>query len=358
MAANRSRFFKLFVSLFVVSVAGVVVFLIARMPTPEKDLPPEEVVVADVEVMEVRPVSEMSDLLVLPGVVEPWQIVDVPVEQQGQIEEVLVEEGQAVTEGDLILKLDGTLLRALFDQAEAQADFDERMAERSSELLEKGVVRKSEVDELDARRIVSRANLRVAETNLDRTTVRAPVSGVVNELVKDRGEFVSSGDTVAQIVVVDRVKVEIQIPEKDIRFIRPRMTVRLEVDSLGGRNFAGKVTYISEIADPVTRTTPIELTLDNASGVLHAGMIVRSRISRRTLSDVVMIPLSAVIPLENGRVVYVVEEGKAQRREVTLGMIRGTEVQVLQGLNASDLLIVTGQRLVGPGQQVNIQNAG
>jgi membrane fusion protein (multidrug efflux system) len=358
MAANRSRLFKLFVSLFVVSAAGAVVFLIARMPAPPKDVPQEEFVVANVEVMEVRPVKTMSDLLVLPGVVEPWQIVDVPVEQRGQIEEVLVDEGQSVTEGDLLLKLDETLLRALFDQAKAQADFDERMAARSSELLERGVVRKSEVDELQARWIVSRANLRVAETNLDRTSVRAPMSGVVNELVKERGEFVSPGDTVAQIVAVDRVKVAIQIPEKDIRFIRPGMTIRVAVDSLEGRDFAGKVTYISEIADTVTRTTPIELTLDNAGGALHAGMIVRCRISRRTLSDVVMIPLASVIPLENGRVVYVVEEGKAQRREVTLGMIRGTEVQILQGLDANDLLIVTGQRLVGPGQQVNIQNAG
>lgn len=358
MATGRSRLIKVLVSLALISAAGVVVVLVARMPAPEREDPQEEIVIANVEVMEVLPIREMPDLLVLPGVVEPWQVVDVPVEQRGQIEEVLVAEGQTVDEGDLLLKLDNTLLQALFDQAKAQADFDERMAQRSAELLERGVMRKSEVDELDARRIVSSANLRVAETNLARASVKAPLAGVVNELVKDRGEFVSAGDTIAQIVDVNRVKVEIQIPERDIRFIRPGMTIRVAVDSLEGREFTGKVNYISEVADGITRTTPIELVLDNSAGLLHAGMIVRSRISRRTLSDVVMIPLSAVIPLENGRVVYVVEDGKAQRREVTLGMIRGTEVQVLDGLSASDLLIVTGQRQVGPGQQVNIQNAG
>ena len=307
----------------------------------------------------------MPDLLLLPGVIEPRLVVDVPVEERGRIEAVLVDEGEPVQEGQLLFRLDNTVQKAQFEQAKAQAEFDERMLGRSTELLEKGVMRKSEVDELEARVAVSRANLQVARTNLERTVIKAPLTGVLNSRVRDRGEYVSSGDTVAQIVDVSRVKAEIQIPEKDIRFIRLGQSVTIEVGSLDSRTFTGKVTYISELADASTRTTPIEITLDNSpltllrsAGTLHAGMIIRSRIFRRTLHDVVMIPLASVIPLEDGKVVYVVEDGRARRRDIELGMIRGTEVQVLEGLGRGDRLIVKGHRQVGPGQLVSIRNAG
>ena len=358
MAPRRFSWFRLAVSLAIILAAGVVALLVARMPTPVKDVPPEEELTVNVETLEIRPVESMPDLLLLPGVIEPRLVVDVPVEERGRIEAVLVDEGEPVQEGQLLFRLDNTVQKAQFEQAKAQAEFDERMLGRSTELLEKGVMRKSEVDELEARVAVSRANLQVARTNLERTVIKAPLTGVLNSRVRDRGEYVSSGDTVAQIVDVSRVKAEIQIPEKDIRFIRLGQSVTIEVDSLDSRTFTGKVTYISELADASTRTTPIEITLDNSAGTLHAGMIIRSRIFRRTLHDVVMIPLASVIPLEDGKVVYVVEDGRARRRDIELGMIRGTEVQVVEGLGRGDRLIVKGHRQVGPGQLVSIRNAG
>ncbi len=358
MTPRRFSWIKLCISLAIILAAGIVVFLVARMPTPVRDVPPEEEISVNVETITVEPVRTMPDLLLLPGAIEPRLVIDVPVEERGRIEEALVEEGEPVREGQILFRLDDTMQRAQFDQAKAQAEYDEQMFGRSSELLEKGVVRKSEVDELKARMVVSRANLQVARTNMERTVIKAPLTGVLNSRDRERGEYVSPGDTVAQIVDIAQVKVGIQIPEKDVRFIRMGQPVTIEVDALGGRQFTGKVTYISELADASTRTTPIELTLDNSSGMLHAGMIIRARISRQVLRDVVMIPLASVIPLEDGKVVYVVEDGLAQKREVELGMIRGTEVQVLSGLHRGDQLIVKGHRQVGPGQQVAIRNAG
>lgn len=356
--ARRFSWFRFFVSLAIILAAGIVVYLVARMPAPDKEVPPEEVVVVNVEAMTVEPVASMPDLLLLPGVIEPRLVVDVPVEERGRIDAVLVEEGESVQEGQILFRLDDTLQKAQLEQTKAQAAFDERMFGRSTELLERGVVRKSEVDELEARMLVSRANLEVARTNLARTVVKAPLTGVLNSRVRDRGEYVSPGDTVAQIVDVSRVKVGIEIPERDVRYVRMGQPVAIEVDALGGSEFTGQITYISELANASTRTTPIEITLDNSAGRLHSGMIVRSRISRQVLHNVIMIPLDSVIPLEDGRIVYVVEQGHARKRAVQLGMIRGSEVRVLEGLSRGDRLIIKGHRQVGPDQQVNIQNAG
>ena len=88
---------------------------------------------------------------------------------------------------------------------------------------------------------------------------------------------------------------------------------------------------------------------------LHSGQIVRVVLTRRVLRDVLMIPLEAVIPLEEGYVVYVADaKGRAERREVTLGLIRGRSVQAVDGLAAGDLLIVEGHRFIGPDQPINI----
>jgi membrane fusion protein, multidrug efflux system len=357
MSAASSRWRrvrKALISIVIVSMAGVVVFLIARIPTPVQETPREEPVVVNVEVWAVDPVPQMSDMLELPAATEPSLAVSVPVEQKGRIEEVLVEEGQPVREGDPILRLDATLLEAEHEQARAQAEFDERNYRRSLDLLERGVVNRNEVEGLEARAIVSRANLLLARTNLDRATVYSPVTGVLNDLFRERGEYVSAGDAVAQIVVVDRLKVVVKIPERDIRFLRLGMPIEVNVDALDGARVQGRVTYISELSDEATRTTRVDVTVDNHSRRLRAGMIVRVRISRQVLRDVIMIPLEAVIPLEDGRMVYVVSEGRAQQREVALGMMRGSQVQILEGLKAGDLLIVKGHRQVGPGQGVRI----
>ncbi len=94
--------------------------------------------------------------------------------------------------------------------------------------------------------------------------------------------------------------------------------------------------------------------MDNRDHALRSGQIVRVRLTRRMLQDVIMIPLAAVIPLEEGRVVYLEREGQAERRAIELGFIKGRNVQVLSGLAAGEQLIVAGHRYVGPGQAVRV----
>ena len=95
--------------------------------------------------------------------------------------------------------------------------------------------------------------------------------------------------------------------------------------------------------------------MDNHEDRLRSGQIVRARLTRRVLHDVIMIPLDVIIPLEDGKAVYVVDDQqKAQHRRIELGLLKGRAVQVTQGLSAGDRLIVAGQRYVGSDQPVNI----
>jgi membrane fusion protein (multidrug efflux system) len=127
------------------------------------------------------------------------------------------------------------------------------------------------------------------------------------------------------------------------------------------RCLAGTISFISELADPQTRSTRMEVLLENKERLLRSGQIVRARLTRRILKDAILIPLLAVIPMEDGMAVYVVTspEGvpkttQAERRQVELRTIKGDRVQVTAGLQPGDKLIIAGHRFVAPGQKVNI----
>ena len=99
----------------------------------------------------------------------------------------------------------------------------------------------------------------------------------------------------------------------------------------------------------------MEITVNNDNRQLRSGQIVRAKLTRRLLRNVIMVPLSSIIPLENGKAVYVVDrEQKAERRLVELGFFKGRSVRILSGLDEGDQLIVAGHRYVGPGQPVTI----
>jgi len=120
------------------------------------------------------------------------------------------------------------------------------------------------------------------------------------------------------------------------------------------KQLTGTISYISALADERTRSPRIEIALDNRGRLLRSGQIVDVRLKRRVLKDVIMVPLQAVIPLEDGKAVYVVEDSKAARRDVTIGFIKGSRVRITSGLKPGDKLIVAGHRYVGPGQSVKI----
>lgn len=349
------RLKRALVSIALLSMGLMAVVLVARIPVESQEVPPREEVPLPVEVWPIEAIPSMPDVLELPGALEPNKIIELPVEQRGRIEEVFFKEGDLVEPGQLLLRLDQVLLEAEYEKAKAQSAFDERTHSRALELLERGVLNRNEVEELEARKIVSAANLELARTNLERATVRSPVRGVVDQLVRDKGEYVAPGDTFARVVDVETLKLVIQVPERDLRFFSEGKRIEVSVDALDGARVGGAVSFISRIADEATRTTRIEVALDNRSGRLYSGMIVRARIPRRQLENVIMIPLAAVIPAEDTRFVYIANDGVAERREVELGLIRGSQVQVLQGVSAGELLIVKGHRQVGPGQLLAVE---
>ncbi len=311
----------------------------------------------EVEVVKANP--EMPDAVLLHAVVEPRQIVQVAAEVSGRIERIHFEEGETCEKGDLIVKINTDLLQAEYDRAAAQAKYDENEYGRTKFLYEQGGdVTESELDEAILRMELSRATVATAKARLARARILAPAGGILNSLPMDVGEYVLPGVVVAEIVDMDTVKVVVRVPESDVPFLATGEKAEVLAKVRGEEvDLRGVISYISELADEGTHSTRTEIVVDNRERLLRSGQIVQVRLTRRVLKDVIMVPLFTVIPLEEGKAVYVVEEAgstTAERRDVELGVIKGSRVQILSGLEPGDLLIVAGHRSVTPGQRVEI----
>jgi membrane fusion protein (multidrug efflux system) len=343
----------------IVLVAIALVMAVSKMPARKREAPPTEVPPVNVQVMTVAAEPELADTFDLPAVIEPNRVVTISAEVSGRIERIGPEKGDRVSAGDLLIELNSDLLRPQLDSAKTQVQFNEIEYERMANLVEQNATARRDLDNARTQRDVSKAQLDEIQARLDRTRIVAPLAGVLNNLPVEEGEYVNPGDPVAEIVEVDTVKAVVEIPENDVGFFstgdKAEILVPKEIGTRDEqKSLVGTLTFISELADPQTRSTRVEISLDNRQRLLRSGQIVRARLRRRVLKDAILIPLRAVIPMEDGKAVFVANSTQAHRREVDLGIIKGDRVQVRKGLKPGDQLIISGHRFVAPGQTVNI----
>ena len=349
----------------VIILAGVVaVVVIYKLPVAENQpevVPPQPV---NVVVQRVRVIPTMPDEFILDAQVEPNRVVKVAAEVEGRIERYGQNSAGQLKEGDLVqagaplIYLNTELLQAVYNETKAQYEFDLRNNDRIKEAQQRNVATQKESDEARTNLALSKATLDEVQAKLDRTTIFSPVSGVVNRLPAEIGEFVQPGTICAEIVDDETVKIVINVSEQDIGYFKVGQEQQIFVDSNGQpMALSGRITYISEEAEPLAHTTRVEISIPNAERKLHSGHFVTVRLKRQDLKDVIMVPLDAIIPLESGYMVYVVENGLAQPREniqIDILSIKGKNIRVLSGLKGGEQLIVQGNRMCGPGQEVRI----
>jgi len=314
----------------------------------------EKVVNVSVQVLEG---TTIEDRLVLTGAVAPWEVVQLSAEVGGKVEWQGVDEGDVVSAGQELVRVDTEAIRVQLDQARAEHSLAVQELDRLRNLRRAGVSSPQEVDRATTQRDVASATVRALDIQLAKSVLKAPLDGVVDALTKEAAEFVDRGESLVRLVQVHKVKVEVGIPERDVPFFKKGDRVTVRVDALPDREFAGTVYRIATTADLRTRTFGAEIEVDNVEGVLKPGMIARARLIRHAYPDAVSAPIFSVIAIENRYIVYVEEEGLAQARDVEVGIFQDNLVHIRKGLSPGDRLIVAGQRSVRPGDRVRVVEA-
>ena len=354
---NRRGLTRKMVSLLIVLAAVAGVGAVAQLPAKKQEVPVTNVPPVKVAVMTVTAEPELADTFELPAVVEPNRVVTASAEVDGRVEWIGPKKGTHVQAGDALIRLNTDLLEAQLQMAQAQAKNNQTEFDRIKGLVDKGAAPSRDMDAAATQSAISKAQLEEARIRLARARITAPMTGVLNDVPIEVGEYVTvmPQTTVAQIVDTSVVKVAVDIPERDIPFLTVGAKTEVVADVKGREiPLMGTTTFISQLADARTRCTRMEITVPNQEGLLRSGQIVYVRLTRQILKNAILIPLAAVIPMEDGKAVYVVEAAKSQRKEVTLGIIRGDRVLIRSGLAPGDQLIVAGHRFVAPGQKVDV----
>ena len=309
-----------------------------------------------VKVVEVLPVP-LTDYLVLPGTVTPYEEIDLAAKSAGTVTWVGSKEGDRIKKGQELLAIDmksvetqGTEARVRYKQA--QKDY-----ERVKKLYDEQIVSKNQLDTAKTALDTAKVAVDSVAVSLDDGSLTSPISGILDQLDIDAGEYVTPGRTVMKIVNIDKVKVELPIPEKDVLYFKKGQKVDIEVEDAAGEKqaFSGVIEYVALTADTNTRTYPVKVVVANPEHVLRPGMIVRANLVRRQLEQAIAVPFFTVVEDETSKAVFVVDqENIARLRPVEYGIFQRGIVEIRNGLNIGERLIIVGQRNLVDGEKVDV----
>ena len=277
--------------------------------------------------------------------------VDISSKISNVVTAIMFRDGERVKRGQLLVQLDSA--QALADVAAAEAALAEsdRIYNRSQELMATDALSKAQFDQLEATLKANRARLAAANARLADAVIRAPFSGRVGLRRVSVGTLISPGDVITTLDDTSVIKLDFSVPENFLSSLREGLAVRATAPAFPGRAFAGKVASIDSRVDMNTRSVTVRALLANEDGALRPGMFLNVSLANDERSAL-MIPEQALAPEADRQYVYVVNDGKAERREVRIGGRSPGSVEVLAGLTAGERVIVEGTQKVRDGAPV------
>lgn len=291
------------------------------------------------------------------GHLQPLERVLIRAEADGIVEKVYYDEGQSVKKGNTLVDISTERLALNVELAKANYDLAESDYKTEKLLFDRNVATAASVDSRRTNRDVRKINLELAELDLEKSQVKASISGVVKTQYLNEGELASRGGNLFEIMDISKVLAAINIPEREIRFVSPQKEVKVRIDAIPGTVFNGTVHTIGLEADLQNRSFPAEIFLENPNRQLLPGMMARVEMVTIAEPSEIIIPSYAILEREANRIVFIEKNGMAIERPVILGTVVKDEVQILSGLQSGDKLIVTGQHFLTNEEKVNVVKA-
>lgn len=304
----------------------------------------------------------------LVGTAEPWSETIVAAEEAGLVRKMLVDEGDRVKQNQTLCVQDASQLslkieaaRAVVAEAAANQTRAEREWERLKQLYSiKSVSKKAYEDaQFEAQAAVKRvARLQVElYTLLDQVkkkVVYAPVSGVVVERHTLVGQWLSKGDPVVTLIVLNPIRVMVPVPERYVSRIKKGDSSKVIFDALPDRVFKGVIDAIIPRADGAARTFPVRIEIPNPKETMKAGMLGRATLAVGNPHKAILIPKDALVLSGAGKSVYVINDQTAHLVQVKTGPAHGSLIEVKGNLKAGQRVAVRGNERLRPGQRVKV----
>ena len=314
---------------------------------------------AEGPMVEVVPVTKalVRDELITFGSLRSDESVMIRPEIDGRLAQLHFREGQSVEAGALLVSLDDAISRAELAQARANLNLAEKNFQRAQMLFKRGASNAQALDEASAQQQAARASLALAQARLDKTRIQAPHDGVLGLREASPGDYLSAGQDIVNLEVLDPLKVDFRIPQKSVNQVRLGQTVEISLDAYPGERFVGEIFAINPRLDEAGRSQAIRARIDNPERRLRPGQFVKVSVILDERADALIIPEEAVMPVGERLLVNLVVDGKVAVREVELGKRMDGTVEVRKGLRGDETLISAGWQKVREGMPVRTKVA-
>jgi membrane fusion protein (multidrug efflux system) len=287
------------------------------------------------------------------GTAHANESVDIASKVSNLVVAVHFAEGQKVRRGDLLVELDGEQARADVAIAEAALKESRSQYDRSRELYSTKVLSESQLDQIEATLKANEARLAAARSRLGDLQIRAPFAGRVGLRRISVGSLVGPGTVITTLDDTDTMKVDFTVPEAALAAVTPGLAIAARSVSYPDQVFAGKVASVDSRVDPSTRSITVRALVPNPAGLLKPGMFLTVRLARDA-TDALVVPEQALVPEQGDMFVFVVKDGTAEKRLVRIGQRRVGNVQIVQGLEAGDLVVTEGTQKLRDGARVQV----
>ena len=343
----------LYIALAVVAVA-LVSYLLTRNGKA-KVAPPvvgEGAGPIEVNALVIEPRS-FANIITLSGSIEPNEQVQVRSEVSGIVRSLGFEEGSMVEKGQLLLRIDDSELQAQLVQAQSREKLAQDNENRARLLLEKEAISQQEYDVANADFESAKAQTSLIMAQIAKTSVRAPFSGKVGLRSISEGEYLTPATVVANLLSINPIKIQFSVPEKYSPQISNGQSLRFSVSG-SEVMYDAKIYAIEPGVDPATRTISIRALADNPGGRIFPGSFARVELPLDRIDTAVLVPTQAVMPVQNGKRVYLYKSGVAIATPVEAENRTASEVLINQGVAIGDTVLVSGQMSLADGIPVQV----
>ena len=276
------------------------------------------------------------------GQIEALQAIELRPEVEGRIVAIPVSEGREVDQGTPLFKIDDTQLKAQVARLEAERDLANQALNRTRELIARNASSAADLEQAEATARSAAAELELQQVRLDRTVVRAPFAGVVGQRLVSLGDYVTTATRLTTLQTVDPQRASFTVPERYAQRLRTGQRVSFTVAALPDRRFSGTVDFVDPRVELPGRTITVKASVSNPQRALKPGMFIEASVAAETRLGAVVVPEDAVLPLSGADYVWAVVDGKATRRQVTLGVRVPGSVEVRDGVAAGEQVVVGG----------------
>ncbi len=300
----------------------------------------------------VRP-SLIQEIVKATGSVLPNEEVGLSAEQAGLIKAIYFDEGSYVSGGELLLKINDADLQAQLRNRQVQLQLAADREFRQKQLLAKEAISQEEYDEALAETKILEAEIAFLKAQIAKTEVRAPFSGIIGLRQVSPGDFLTVGQTIANLVNVSQLKIEFSIPEKYAGSVKAGDVINFTTGS-NQADLRAEIYAIEPKIDPETRTLTLRAKFNNKENLILPGGFAHVALILQENADAVQVPTEAIIPELGGQKVFLFKSGNVVPAKVETGIRTAKNIHITTGINAGDTVITSGLLQIRPGMPVNV----